>query len=239
MDPITLGLILSAVGTGVNAGTSYLNQRSANKETKRRQGIAEPWLQGMLGGGGSEQFNAGQDALMQMLRSNPMEASNRSMTEMVNTGNPFDTTELFRSLGVMDERARGDALAGVRAGSSGLGQRFGTAMARESNNTMAQLLEGAAARNAQIAMGSHESAQGRKLGAASQLGQNQSLMAGLAQMLMGSDAQQQNQQLNALSLLLGMPMGQSAATGVGSDIGSMGQMLAFMEMMRGAQRGTS
>jgi len=235
MDPITLGLLLAGAGTAVNTGANVLNRRSQNKETSRRTGIVEPYLMEMLGGSPGQAFNTGQDALLQMLRSNPLESSDRAMQGMVETGNPFDMTELFRSLGVMDQRSREGALADVRSGASGLGQRFGTAMARESNNAMSQLLDSAAARNAQIAMGSHDAAQGRRLGAAGQLNQNLMTRMGLAQGAMGSDQARQQQQMQALSLLLGLPMGQSAMTGVGSDVGSFGNLLAFMEMMKRSQ----
>jgi len=237
MDPVTIGLILSGAGTAVNAGVNYMNQRGQNKAAKQRQQQVDPWLQEILGGTapGANSFNMGQDWLMQMMRSDPMGASNRAMEGMMAGGNPFDTTELFRSLGVLDERNRGDALAQVNAGASGLGQRFGTSMNREANNTMAQMVEAAAARNAGIGMQSHDSAQNRILGAAGQYGNNRAMEMGLAQALMGGSQAQNNQRMQALSMMLGMPMGQSPLTGVGSDIGSLGSLIAFMDMMKKAQ----
>lgn len=241
MDAMTLGMILAGAGQGINALSNWVNSRRTNTETRRRQGIVEPALLGMVNSTPGQAYNTGQDWLMQSLRSNPWASSDTALQGIVGGGgNPFDTTELFRSLGVLDQQARGDALAQVQAGSSGLGERFGTAKMREAGSVMQELLNAAAARNAGIAMQSHEGAQGRLLDAAGQLGSNATNRASVgsqqAQLLMADPAGQQR--LAALQLLMGQPMA-NMQSGVGNDIGSIGQLLAMMTMLRGMNTQTA
>jgi hypothetical protein len=175
---------------------------------------------------------------------------------MAATGDPFDTSRMFSTLEQVDARQRSRALADLRAGSSGLGQRFGSSMMRGEEDLVERLLENTSARNAQIQMGAHESAQGRRLQASSQLGgmvgqqadmastlanlglgQEQSaqtamqlLLGGYGQ-LSGMQAGRQNQSMQALGMLLGLPVTQ--AYNPGGDLSQLGQLLLFMNMMKG------
>jgi hypothetical protein len=133
----------------------------------------------LLGQGG---FNLGQDALMQMLRATPESNANKSLEAILAGGGmPFDTSELFGALETTDRRNTNQQVAGLRAGASGLGQRFGSA----TQGAEVALRQGIAAdtgtRNAGIQQGSHEAAQNRLLQAIAQLGARDQLQAGLAQ----------------------------------------------------------
>ena len=113
---------------------------------------------------GDAGFNVGQDALMQALRTDPTAKSTQAIQGLIGQqGNPFNASELFRALGVMDQRATDSAVSQTRAGASGLGQRFGSFMARQEGDLRSRANESAAARNAQIGMQSHEAAQQRLL----------------------------------------------------------------------------
>lgn len=132
-------------------------------------------VQGMLSGSG---FNTGQDALMQSLRTDPTAKSNQALQGIIEGGgNPFDTTQMFRALGVIDQRNTDSAVAQTRAGSSGLGQRFGSYMARQEGSMRQQANENAAARNAQIQMSSYGDAQQRLLAGIGQLSGNEQFAA--------------------------------------------------------------
>lgn len=140
---------------------------------------------GYLQSGG---FNTGQDSIMQMLRADPRTKVDETLQGMIDQqGNPFDTSEMFRALGVIDQRNTDSAVAQTRAGSSGLGQRFGSYMQRTEGNMRTQANENAAARNAGIQMQSYEAAQGRRMGGLGMLSGreqfNRSMNANLAQML--------------------------------------------------------
>lgn len=216
MDPITMALIASGVSTGVNALSNWSAGRRQNRETRRRENFLTPYLNqdfmARLQAPGSG-FNTGQDALMQMLRAGPTSVAETNLNQLATTGSPFDTTEVFKTLTNLDDRQRKKALADVRATTGGLGQRFGSAMVREEGDILSQLLDQSSARNAQIAMGSHEAAQGRRLTATGQLNQREQLLAGIANMLSGNavNAQSagQNSQAQLLSLLFGQPMPQT------------------------------
>lgn len=218
MDPITIGLLIAGAGQGINALENWSASQRANRESKRRMGLVEPQLLKIAQG-----FNTGQDSYMQGGRVDPFASSNTALQSIIDQG-PMDLSSLYESLGIVDERARKGALADVRAGSSGLGQRFGTSMTRESNDAMMQLLEMSAARNAQLGMQAYEGQQGRKLQAAGAMGSN---AASQGQM----QGNFQQQQLQALQMLLGMPMG-GQPSGVGNDIGGIGQLLAMFTMMQ-------
>lgn len=162
--------------------------------------------QGALGGFG---FNTGQDALMQSLRTDPTAKSNQALQAIIGgQGNPFDTSEMFRALGVMDQRATNTAVAQTRAGASGLGQRFGSYMARQEGDMRLRANEAAAARNAQIQMQSYGDAQQRLLASIGQLSGNEQFGA---QNRLAAAGQLQQAALGAGNLQLGGVQANNAA----------------------------
>jgi hypothetical protein len=275
---IETAVALAGGGQIISGISNYFNQRSQNRQIRDRNRAAERYTIPLINQGqtpssletslaellsgwsqrGStpnEAFNTGQDSLMQLLRSNPLGRTMQGLEGMAATGDPFDTSNMFSTLEHVDARQRSRALADLRAGSSGLGQRFGSSMMRGEEDLVERLLENTSARNAQIQMGAHESAQGRRLQASNQLGgmvgqqadmantlanlglgQEQSaqtmmqlLLGGYGQ-LSGMQAGRQNQSMQALGMLLGLPITQSYNPG--TDMGQLGQLLLIMAKLR-------
>lgn len=215
MDPITLGALSMAAGTVMNTGTSIWNQNQANKTARRRESAAgsmmqngpstyETMLQQLLTGMQGPQmstasiptaasltngqaFNTGQDALMQLLRANPQTQVDANLGSMAATGMPYNTSAMFDAFRASDTQAVNEQVAGLRAGSSGLGQRFGSANSSAEAALRATLAGNFQARNAQLDASSYEGAMQRMLAANQQLtGREQfgqQFQAGLAQTL--------------------------------------------------------
>lgn len=206
-----VGLGLQGLGMGYNAwqqnnASNRLNQRQddilAQAAGMRQNGMgeAEQLIMQLLGGAQNNQstafrpqqldmqglmgqsgFNAGQDALMQMLRATPQSNLNRSLNATIaGQGNPFDTSAMFEALGAVDTRNTNQQVAGLRAGASGLGQRFGSGMLGAETALRQGISTDINARNAGIQQGSYESAQARMLQAAQQLAARDQFQAGLA-----------------------------------------------------------
>ena len=199
---VMIPIALAAAGTGASAYSNYGNAKNAEAQRRRNQQLIEqfvlPTLQGGPGKGegmmeqllgewmpttGGQGFNTGQDALMQMLRSRPQDRTQDILEGIAEGGAPFDASGVFKTLRTLDDRKRKEAIAGLRSGASGLGQRFGTAQRAAEGDMLSQLLEGEAARDEQIAMQSYEAAQGRRMGAVQMLGQRDQQTAGIAQLL--------------------------------------------------------
>lgn len=119
-------------------------------------------------------FNVGQDAIMQLLRADPnkqLGAARDQMAGLLETGNPYNTSEMFAALQPVEDRELNQSLATLRGNAGGLGERFGSAMQTKVNDGVAQLLDNQALRRSQINMDSFENAQGRRLDAAQIIGQ--------------------------------------------------------------------
>lgn len=114
-----------------------------------------------------QQFNPGQDGLLQMMRRSigaPDDAAVRTNLQRSVTGQErFDTSELFRALGLLDQRAVESQVADLRAGAGSLGERFGTAMHQNEARLRTDVTNASAARNAQIQQASFESAMARAM----------------------------------------------------------------------------
>lgn len=248
---LLIGAGLSAAGTGYGA---YEQSQAAGRQRKRQDelyaeaarmrqsgpGRAEQGIMQLLqelGGQGSGPlniagtldaggYNAGQDALMQMLRSAGPTMVDKSLENTIGgQGNPFDTSNLFQALGVLDQENIGGALAQQRAGVSGLGQRFGSANRAAEVDLLRGITNDLNARNAQIQQGAYETAQARlmqanqlmtgreQFGSQNRLdtiGALQSGAMGLGDILMRAQAQQaaiqaqrNSLQANLLNALLG------------------------------------
>ncbi len=178
----------------------------------------------------------GQDGIMQGLRSDSTGRAYSTLNDMMESGNPYDTTSLFKTLNTLDERKQREGLANARAQNSGLGQRFGTANAATEGNFLQQMMGETAARNQQIGMQSHEAAQGRRLGAVQgfndleRLGQGDKglMLQGLSQLL-NAEGNRQGMNVNLLSLLMGIQPSQTH--NFGQDAGGIANFLLMQQMM--------
>lgn len=258
MIPAAIGL--SALGSGYNAYTQDRAARRARRDQqallgearRMRQtgpGAAEGLIRQLLGqdaaGGfsftpemidlgslpGMESFNTGQDSLMQMLRAGPG-AVDRSLASMVETGNPFDTSPLFDALGVQDRRARDEGLASVYAGASGLGERFGSATARGATDFLTRFTEGLNTRNAGIASGAYEAAQGRRLQAADQITGREQVLAGIAQALQSAGLNMADLGVRATGA-----NNQAGVAAAGLGQAQQGLRAQLLQMLLGAEQG--
>ena len=148
-------------------------------------------LNGIMGAG-SQAFNAGQDGLMQFLRSDPagkMQGTNAVLQEIAATGLPSDISSLFTQASAVNRDNNADLLAQATGTGGGLGQRFGSATQRVAGDTARRLANEQSLQNSQLALQVAEAAAGRRLGAASQLGQFQ--LQGNSQLLGAGQGQQQ------------------------------------------------
>lgn len=174
-------------------------------------------------------FNTGQDAIMQALRTDPTAKSNQALEGIIaGGGNPFDTSALFSALGVMDQRATDTAVAQTRAGASGLGQRFGSYMARQEGDMRLRANEAAAARNAQIQMQSYGDAQQRLLASIGALSGNEQFAA--QQQLAGAGQLQQGA-LNASNIGL-----QAAGMNQQAQLQGQAQQADLLRSLLGAEQ---
>jgi hypothetical protein len=128
---------------------------------------------------GTEGANAGQDALLQMMRASPDYQRDTTLDETLKrlqTGTGFDTSKEFEALNAQDMLGLNQQVAGLHASAGSLGQRFGTAMGSNEARLRSQFLTNQGARNAQIAQGSFEANRAAQLQAAGLAGgQNQFL----------------------------------------------------------------
>ena len=131
---------------------------------------------GLMNAGGGQAFNAGQDGLMQFLRADPagkMQGTNGVLQEIAATGLPSDISSLFTQASAVNRDNNADLLAQATGTGGGLGQRFGSATQRVAGDTARRLANEQSLQNSQLALQVAEAAAGRRLGAASQLGQFQ------------------------------------------------------------------
>lgn len=125
-------------------------------------------------------FNAGNDALNQVLRGGTDKGADSYLRSMMEGGGlPFDTSDMFSKLGTMDEMNLTKSVAGLRGGAGSLGQRFGSALGDRESSMRSTDLATRGARNAGIQQGSYEAGAGRALGAAGQLNDNMLRLLGI------------------------------------------------------------
>lgn len=118
-------------------------------------------------------FNAGNDALNQVIRGGTDKGADSYLQSLVaGGGNPFDTSDMFKALGAQDEQNLTRSTAQLRGGAGSLGQRFGSALADRESALRATDLTNRGARNAGIQQASYEAGQGRAMGAAQELNSN-------------------------------------------------------------------
>jgi hypothetical protein len=247
MDPMTMMLIfggLKGLG-GILGNHSQNNQLQGMMQQGPGQG--EMGLLNLLqnssqfnpnNSSGTQGFNAGQDALMQMLRASP-----------------FDTSGIFSALDPINKRATDTAVADLQANFGSLGERFGGFGAQAEGNLRAQMGETQAAQRAGIQQQTYENAMNRKQGAATQLEQgglqqnNQALQ--FLQTLVGgfgAAGQMDQGRANSNAAIMQMIMG-GGGGGLGGILGGAGQtgmdmsqlmfMLPMLQNMMGGKTGGS
>ncbi len=204
------GTILQGLGIGYNIYAGVQNQNAANKKTGQINSLAGAFLQnpnqdipGLL-----SRINPGQDSLMQFLRADPSRV--------------FNTSDAFSQLEANDNRQINNQASQLRAGYSGLGARFGTAAQRNEGRLRSDFAAQVAARNAGIAQSSFESGQSRSMNAAQLLSQ---LSSGIYQ-------QGNNQNAQLLAIMAGLPPQGGVSTQVGAGIQDLGQLIAFLPLLR-------
>lgn len=173
-----------------------------------------------------EGFNIGQDGLMQMMRrdvglvQDPSVTSGLAQAMGGQTG--FNNTELFKSLGALDELALNRQVTQLQGSAGSFGQRFGTALNQNEADMRGNFTAQAQARNAQIAQQSHEAAQARAM---------QGLGMGMQREQFGTTAGLQNAglQLGAAGQLsnLGLQQQQMGLQNNQFNAGNQNQMLQF------------
>jgi hypothetical protein len=193
-------------------------------------------------GQGMQGFNTGQDALLQIMRSDPMQRTLSGQER-------FDTSGLFAALEPMEQRAQRNALMQLRGSAGSLGQRFGTAFAGREADLLANMTEQAGARRAGISQQSYEAAQARRM-------QGMGQYAGMAQDYAGNSMAQQAQLMNLIQMmnaasmgrnqfnagLAGMAAGIPQAPGFGGQIAQTGTDIATLMYLlknRGGSGGSS
>lgn len=289
LDPLTMGLAASGVGSLVgaygqnkaaNAAQDRYNAAQAQGQGLMKQG-ADPYqaaLSNLLSGQKSpsaldpnsgaidtksimQNFNPGQDALMQFLRSDPSRQT------------AFDASKSFDALSALDQRNAGSQVAALNANFGGLGQRFGGAAMRQTSDLLANMNAQTGARNAGIFQQSFENQQNRALQGsglmlqgAQALGQQGNAAAQLlSQLGIANQGNQQfnqqfnqqnrnnyfNQQMQGIQAGFGMQNArdqynqgiysimnglqapqQNGFTALGSGIGDLGHLLAFFPMLQ-------
>jgi hypothetical protein len=247
MDPLTLGLLLSA-GSGLYGAysqnrTNKRNQRSASQ----RQSKIDTAAGGMMGQGPSdveqqllkfltsgfdpasftgEGFNVGQDSLMQMLRADPQ-----------------STAPMFKAWEPIEQRALDQNLSNFWGSTSGLGQRFGSASARETGRVRGEAAENAASRRQEMNFNVWDADQNRKLGAAQGLqtgglGLAQLQLAGRGQQiggfqsLLGAQGQRQGLDAQLLAIMAGLQPGQQAPNALPGAAMDISQLILLLPMLK-------
>lgn len=187
MDPLTIGLITSGIGAGVDAFGKYKQGKAAQNQqgiiNSRAEGMFnqgsspyEAMIQQLLGSMGGPMkldansgnidiqsilsgMNPGNDALNQFLRSDPTRQLQAA------AGGQFDVSEAFKMLQGNDQMQIDRAANDTRAGYAGLGQRFGGAAQATEGRMRSDFAAQVAARNAGISQSAFENAASRKLAA--------------------------------------------------------------------------
>lgn len=236
LDPITLGLAGSAV---VGAYGQYKQQGAASDKYNAAQAQGQSMMktgadpyQAMLmqimgnnkagaqidpntgainAGSILQNYNTGQDALSQFMRSDP----SKQMA--------FDTSKAFDALQAQDARSAGNQVAALNANFSGLGQRFGGAAMRQTSDLLANMNAQTGARNAGIFQSSFENQQNRAL-------------QGAGLMLQGATTQatQGNQMAALAAQIASQNQGNSQWN---RQFNQQNQNTFFDQQMRGAQAG--
>lgn len=158
---------------------------------------------------GTQGNNAGQDALLQMMRRDVGAPRDASIDPMLQSGTAsFDNSGLMNALKTQDQGLLDEQVNALRGSAGSFGERFGSDMRRREMDMRTQFATNVAARNAGLQAQSFEQAAGRNLqGAGLQAGreqffgqmplQNAQLQLGAAQAAQQGGFQQQGTDLQA------------------------------------------
>ncbi len=144
----------------------------------------------LFNGAGSKGFNVGQDALMQFLRADPagkMGGANGVLQEIAATGLPSNLSSIFAEASNVNRDNNAELLSSITGQSRSVGQRFGSGTQRIEGDIVRRLANEQSLQNSQLALQAAEAAAGRRLGAASTLGNFQ--LQGAGQLLNAGQAQ--------------------------------------------------
>lgn len=129
---------------------------------------------------GSQGFNTGQDALMQMInRGIPTQQDPMVALGLQQAGQQFNNSDLFGALAPLDQRLIDQQAAQLQGSAGSLGARFGTAMMEKEGQLRGNFAQNIAARNAGLQQQSFESAAQRGLQATGIGAQREQFFAGL------------------------------------------------------------
>ena len=118
-------------------------------------------------------FNAGSDSLNQVLKGGTDKSADAYLHSMVEGGgSPFDTSDMFKRLGSLDQLNLDKSVSQLQGSAGSLGARFGSANADREAQLRYQANTATGARNAGIQQSSYEAGQGRAMGAAGTLNAN-------------------------------------------------------------------
>jgi hypothetical protein len=164
--------------------------------------------------------NMSQDGIFQSMNRGPGDLYN-AYTQLGQTGNRFDATQMFQSMIGLEDQQMNKALTKARGATGGLGQRLGTGSQRVLGDIASEMALGGAAQRQQLGLNIHEAAAGRSANAMQQL----------AQMQMGLQQQQNEQAFGAQQF---NAQQQAAATQYNNQMGQQG----FMNQMNAMQVGS-
>lgn len=123
---------------------------------------------------GTQGSNAGQDALMQMMRrdvgNGPNAFLQQNLQDLSAGNSRFDNSGLFAALAPIDQRMLDEQVAQLHGSAGSLGRRFGTALSGNEQKLRGNFLQDVTSRNAQIQQSSFENAQNRRVQGLGQLG---------------------------------------------------------------------
>lgn len=205
---------------------------------------------------GNQASNAGQDAFMQYLRSDPSRQNSyidQTLQGITSQADPFAPGGAYEAIGRLDARNQAMQVAGLRGSAGSLGARFGSQAAGAEAQLRGTLADTSAARNAQLA----QEFTNTRLNAAGLASQRQlglgSQYLNAAQGLSGIGQSQISQLLAALQAsgqlgaarnqynlgLYGGIAGQQPPASLGGQIGEAGTGLAALYyLMRGGGGGS-
>lgn len=214
VDPVTIGIGASLVGSALQYGETRAARQRANKLQNQAIDLAGQNNYADINSLLTSRLNSGQDSFLQYLRANP------------NGLKPFqfDTSGAFKALQAQDLQTTADQVAGLRSSVGSLGERFGTGFASREAILRSRLGADIAARNAGIAQSSFQNALQAGLTDFTGARQNQAQLLGL---LLNSRQAQIGQQLQALGLGAGIQV-----PGLGQQVGQTGTDIASLMLLR-------
>ncbi len=236
--PLAIPLIIGGMGAIANAVGSSRARGQQRRQFSDIRGMlgtqlggtpfsVEDLIRQQLGGGANDRvgidlsdLTTATDPILQSIRRGPNTSFlTENLTDIGETGNPFDMTQIIESLNPLRKRERESSLASLRAGAPGLGARFGSAQLGQESGLLSRLSENNAALDAQLLFQGYESSQQRRLQA--------------LQQLLGVDAQQLTREQSALQGMFGR-----ANIGLGQgrlDLAGRGQNNSLLQLLLQAE----